>query len=208
MDIRIARIVGRSTVDGPGSRTVLFVQGCHGRCPGCQSPDLHDPMGGAWADIYTLARWLIGPGLPITISGGEPFYQAGAVANLVATIRGLSPEAHIVVYSGYTFEQLLKRNQYDHRVSDVLYLADVLVDGPYVADLDDDFMQWRGSSNQRAIDLRKSAWTATEVMDLVLLDWDSQVLTVTEAGEITGTAGEIGELFGDGSPTRMCGQVV
>jgi organic radical activating enzyme len=157
-------------------------------------------------DIYTLARQLIKAGLPVTISGGEPFNQARAVANLVATIRGLAPKTHIVVYSGYTFEQLLERDRWDHHVSNILYLADVLVDGPYVAELDDDFMQWRGSSNQRAIDLHKSTWTATEVIDLVLLDWDSQVLTVTESGEITGTAGQMTEIFGEGEPARMCGQ--
>jgi anaerobic ribonucleoside-triphosphate reductase activating protein len=204
--IRIADII-TSQVDGPGQRKVAYLQGCPIQCPGCQNRHLWDPEGGTEWETDDLAAALLDSGLPVTISGGEPMLQAGAVADLLAALRLQAPELHVIIYSGFQLEDLLEMGQAIPSIIDVLSQADILVDGPFVQDLDHDKVQWRGSSNQRPLNLHQTVWYAREIVCLELEDWDrSQTLIVDLDGDVIGTAGTMRELFDDTQPTRMCGQ--
>jgi len=208
--VRIAKIVRHSRVDGPGCRTVIFMQGCVLHCPGCQNKHLWPLDGGQEWDVHDLVSLIDGNGEepePITISGGEPFLQPEAMVALILELRLRCPSRHVIVYSGYTLEQLLEvAEDIDENIFHALALADVLVDGPYIRDLDHDRMQWRGSSNQRAIDL-VATLDQSRMHDPVLLDWDTPRITVTRSGSTIAAAGVMESFFGEaGQPTRMCGQ--
>ena len=152
--MRIANTVSDSIVDGPGIRFVVFTQGCPHRCPGCHNPATHDPAGGYAGDTETLLReFRKNPLLAgVTLSGGEPFCQAAECAALarIARERGLN----VWAYTGYTYERLLAGE-----VPDALALleqVDVLVDGPFVEAEKSYAALFRGSTNQRLIDVPKS----------------------------------------------------
>ena len=211
MQLNMRYIVRDSYVDGPGKRIVLYVQGCPIQCPGCQSRFLWNELDGAEMDTEAVVGELLSAKTPITISGGEPMAQAKAVADVLVKIRLQRPSAHIIVYSGFAFEDLLEMAQALPAIRDVLLLANVLVDGPFIQDQDDDFVQFRGSRNQRPIDLPRSLCVSDNGLEIgprgvVVLDWDTQVLTVTDGGDIVGTEGMMGELFSESTPNRMCGQ--
>jgi len=208
--MRIDKIVKRSYVDGPGARAVLYMQGCPIQCPGCHSPHRHDPDGGQEMAVDEIAARLLDTGLPVTISGGEPFLQAEQVADLLTALTVQRPDLHIVVYSGMVLEDLLTIAGAIPDVLTVLSIANVLVDGPYIAALDHDRMQWRGSGNQRVIDLDNTVYLGDGgivIGEPVLLDWETQVLAVTEDGsQIVGTEGMMAFLGLAGEPSRMCGE--
>ena len=151
--LRIAGVASESIVDGPGLRYVVFVQGCPLQCKGCHNPQTHDPEGGAVADIaQILAEIDANPLLSgVTFSGGEPFDQAEQLWELAEQVkaRGL----HLLIYSGYTFERLRDMARRDAAVLHLLTVADVLIDGPYMEDQRDLTLQFRGSRNQRIIDM-------------------------------------------------------
>jgi len=207
--IRIAAVPTTSNVDGPGRRRVVHVQGCPIHCPGCQNKHLWDPDGGLQYHVEDVAFMLLddGDGMPVTISGGEPFAQAEAVAKLLEIIRDHEPGLHVIVYTGFVLEDLLELAETIPAILDILNLVDILVDGPYIQALDHDKVQWRGSANQRPINLNGTCWFGTDVVDLALEDWDVQTLTIDLNGDVTGTAGTMSELFDDSAPTRRCGEV-
>ena len=140
--LRVAGCVSDSIVDGPGMRYVVFVQGCPHRCPGCHNPQTHDFAGGYPADPDEIVRQVKADPLMsgVTFSGGEPFCQPEALAALGERIRALGK--NIVIYSGYTFEQLLHIGERNPAV---------LVDGPYLEAERDLTLEYRGSRNQRLI---------------------------------------------------------
>jgi len=154
--IRIAGFNPESVVDGPGLRFVIYTQGCPHRCPGCQNPETWDPEGGHEVALDDLwARVQINPLLRgITLSGGEPFMQAGACAALAARARAAGLD--VVTYTGYTWEQLLVMAEEDSDVRALLALSDYLVDGPYLAAQRSLSLPFRGSRNQRFIDVARS----------------------------------------------------
>ena len=152
--MRIAGVMHESIVDGPGVRFVVFAQGCLHGCPGCHNPETWDPAGGEeWSarDLFKVIRKAPDKVKGVTLSGGEPFLQAGEMADLASLIRqrGLS----IAVYTGYVYEDLLDMAEADPEVGRLLLAADLLVDGPYVSALRDIGLRFRGSANQRAIDM-------------------------------------------------------
>lgn len=150
MKLRISGIAEDSIVDGPGMRIAIFAQGCGHGCPGCHNPDSHDPAGGTLTDTDQLVPLLDNPMLAgITLSGGEPFDQPAPMAVLAeeAHRRGLN----VWVYSGYLYEDLCSSPNPDVRA--LLDAADVLVDGPFRLELRSLALTYRGSSNQRIIDL-------------------------------------------------------
>ncbi len=153
MKIRIAGIVNDSIVDGPGFRFAVFTQGCPHRCPGCHNPQTHDFAGGRDADTgEILAQIRRNPLLDgLTLTGGEPFCQSAACLELAkgAHAAGLN----VWSYSGYSFEELLRGDD-DWRA--LLENIDVLVDGRFLIERRTLECRFRGSDNQRLIDVPKS----------------------------------------------------
>ena len=151
--IRIAGTVGESIVDGPGLRYTLFTQGCPHDCPGCHNPQTHDFSGGKDIDTSEiLAQIRKNPLLDgLTLTGGEPFCQCTACIALAqgAHAHGLN----VWCYSGYTFEELIN-GKAEWRL--LLQNIDMLVDGPFLLEKRSLDCRFRGSSNQRLIDVPKS----------------------------------------------------
>lgn len=153
--LRVSGIVPESIVDGPGIRFVVFVQGCPHRCPGCHNPQTHDFEGGRDMDIGEIAAQIEENPLlfGVTFSGGEPFSQPEALYELGLMVKEMGK--HLIIYTGYTIEQLLEMEKSRTYVGKLLRLADILIDGPYIESLRDLDLPFRGSSNQRIIDIRK-----------------------------------------------------
>lgn len=151
--LRIAGLVPESIVDGPGIRLALFVQGCPHGCAGCHNPASHDPAGGTVISVSNLlarisaARFIDG----VTFTGGEPFEQARPLALLAREI--LQMGLNLVIYSGYTFEELLEMSRRDPDVRHLLESGFLLIDGPYIENEKDLALPFRGSRNQRLLDL-------------------------------------------------------
>lgn len=154
--MRIAGIVQDSIVDGPGFRFALFTQGCSHNCEGCHNPQTHDFNGGTEMTVDEIVKKLLSNPLTdgITFSGGEPFEQASDCAEIakIARENGLN----VWAYSGYTFEQLLEKSKTDSGIARLLKLTDVLVDGPFVISEKSYDVSWRGSRNQRLINVPES----------------------------------------------------
>lgn len=155
MKIRIAGITEDSIVDGPGLRLTIFVQGCPHHCKGCHNPETWDSNGGALMDTDDIIALMDKNPLldGITLSGGEPFFQTDAceVLAIAAHSRGLN----VWCYTGYRWETLLDPYRADSAGA-LLPLIDVLVDGPFIESHRTLELPWRGSKNQRLIDVKKS----------------------------------------------------
>lgn len=151
--MRIANYIQDSIVDGRGLRFTLFTQGCPHRCPGCHNPDTHDFAGGREMSVDELASLVLSNPLTdgITFSGGEPFSQAEQCAELARRIRAKG--LNVWAYSGWTFEQLLSGTPAQQ---ELLGLCDVLVDGPFLLEKRSLNLKWRGSTNQRVLDVPQS----------------------------------------------------
>ena len=156
--LRLSGIIRESIVDGRGLRFVVFCQGCPHRCPGCHNPQTHDFSGGKTVSLDRILAEISKNNLlrGVTFSGGEPFCQAGAFAELARRIKKLPGHLDITVYSGYTYEQLAEMASGDPGVSELLAEADFLVDGPYLEKQRDLSLPFRGSRNQRYIDLNRT----------------------------------------------------
>lgn len=154
MEIKIAGIVKESIVDGPGIRYAVFVQGCPHRCPGCHNPQTHPFEGGSTATVEEVfADFQRDPILKgITLSGGEPFCQAAALAQLAALVHGAGKD--VAVFTGYVYEDLLRME--DPAVRALLDETDLLIDGPYLEAQRDLELHFRGSANQRLIDMPRT----------------------------------------------------
>ncbi len=150
--LRLSGIVEESIVDGPGLRYVLFTQGCPHHCQGCHNPQTHSLDGGFFLTAKAaLEQFDENPLLAgLTLSGGEPFLQAAALCGVAQGVceRGKT----VVTYTGYTFETLQEMAVRDPWVARLLDLTDLLIDGPYVEELRDLELPFRGSSNQRLLD--------------------------------------------------------
>ena len=150
-EIRISGIARDSIVDGEGIRLTVFTQGCPRRCPGCHNPETQPLVGGRTTTVGAVVAELDENPLltGLTLSGGEPFLQPGALLPLAraAHARGLD----VWSYTGFTLAEL--RAQGDTDVDALLEELDVLVDGDYREELRDLTLHFRGSRNQRVIDL-------------------------------------------------------
>ena len=152
--MKIFGLAQDSIVDGPGFRFACFVQGCPHGCPGCHNPDSHDPSGGREMTVEEVAAEMLGNPLTdgLTLSGGEPFAQAADWLRLAeaALSRGLS----VWSYSGWTFEHLRDEGTPEQKA--LLQALDVLIDGPFLLAERTLALPWRGSRNQRVIDVPAS----------------------------------------------------
>ena len=166
-DLRLAGIAHDSVTDGPGLRLVLFVQGCDRRCPGCHNPGTWDFAGGTAHSVRDLLGLVLrcGPVDGVTFSGGEPFYQAAPLAELGRHIkaRGYS----IVTYTGFLYEEILSEAPRRGGWLDLLTVTDLLVDGPFREGLRDSSLPYRGSLNQRFIDVPGSLQAGRVVQRMI-----------------------------------------
>ena len=149
--IQVLDILQETTVDGPGFRTSIYCAGCNHQCPGCHNPQSWDFKAGTPMSEDELLRVVLADEFAdVTFSGGDPMYQAEGFAQLARMIKEQSNKT-IWCFTGFRFEQLKDPAQWE-----LLRHVDVLVDGPYVAALRDTSLRFRGSSNQRLIDVQKS----------------------------------------------------
>lgn len=154
--IQICGIIRQSIVDGPGIRFVVFTQGCPHHCPDCHNPQSWPMEGGTFVTADRLLQEIRkNPTLQgLTLSGGEPTLQCEELLPLVREVKKMGLD--VVTFSGYTFEQLLQRCETEAALKEVLTLTDILVDGPYIKELRDLSLQYRGSKNQRLLDCSAS----------------------------------------------------
>lgn len=167
--LRLAGVARESIVDGPGLRFTVFAQGCPHQCQGCHNEGTHDFAGGNLTEIDTILREIDKNPLlsGVTFSGGEPFCQAEGFCILARHIK--DRDLHIVTFSGYTYEELLdlaKRPGIEgETIKELLDLTDLLIDGRFELALRDLTLCFRGSQNQRLIDMNKTRETGEIVLD-------------------------------------------
>lgn len=151
--IRIAGVVRESIVDGPGLRFTVFCQGCPHHCEGCHNMATHDFSGGYDCEISRILEAIDENPLldGVTFSGGEPMCQPEAFYNLAVQVkeRGLN----IVTYTGFTYEELITMGESNIGVKKLMGLTDILVDGRFILEERDLTLPFRGSANQRLIDM-------------------------------------------------------
>jgi len=136
------------SAEGPGLRTAIWVQGCSIRCNGCINPHLFNTRGGNSVDPEKIVLDALEAGVEgLTILGGEPFDQAAACASLARSARRLG--LGVICFTGYTRESL----EQDGDAAELIAAVDLLIDGPYIADLPEDRRALVGSTNQRFINL-------------------------------------------------------
>ncbi len=146
-------IVKESFVDGPGIRYAVFVQGCPHNCTGCHNKESHSFIDNKLVDTAEIAKdyksrsYLKG----LTLSGGEPFCQAAGLINLLSELK--DDKRDVIIYSGYTFEEILSLGEEEQKL---LGLCDILIDGKFVEEEKSLEISFRGSKNQRIIDIKKS----------------------------------------------------
>ncbi|MDR1328473.1 MAG: anaerobic ribonucleoside-triphosphate reductase activating protein [Oscillospiraceae bacterium] len=152
--MRVAGTVQESIVDGPGLRFTVFAQGCPHRCEGCHNPQTHDAHGGTERPVSDIISEMLKNPLTdgLTLSGGEPFAQAGDCAEIAEAAKKAG--LNVWIYTGYTFEELAGAG--DGGARRLLGFADVLVDGRFILAERTLEYPWRGSRNQRLIDVRRS----------------------------------------------------
>lgn len=150
MKIRILDILEETMMDGPGLRTSIYCAGCAHHCPGCHNPQSWDFAGGREVTVDELLEVIKSDEFAnVTFSGGDPLYQVEAFTELARRIKEETDKT-IWCYTGYTYEEVLA----DKRLSQILPYLDALVDGPFVEALRDTSLPFRGSSNQRIIQLK------------------------------------------------------
>ena len=150
--ISILSIVHDTMVDGPGFRTAIYCAGCPNHCPGCHNPQSWDIQNGTMTSTDEIMKEIMSdPFANVTFTGGDPMVQPEGFKELAQEIRKASNKT-IWCYTGYKFENLQKNPQQ----LALLQQIDVLVDGPFIEALRDKDLFFRGSSNQRIINVRKS----------------------------------------------------
>ena len=141
-------------VDGPGFRTSIYCAGCRHKCPGCHNPQSWAFDQGHEMSVEAIMKIIeADPYANVTFSGGDPMYQAAGFAELAREIHKRTNK-DIWCYTGFTFESLITQEQ-----RELLEQLDVLVDGPFIEKLRDPDLLFRGSSNQRLIDVQASLFS-------------------------------------------------
>lgn len=150
--LRLAGVVKESIVDGYGLRYVIFTQGCPHHCKGCHNPQTHDFNKGYLQDLASSYDEICKNPLlqGVTFSGGEPFIQAKNLSILAKHIKALGLD--LTIYTGFTYEELVQEKS----MKELLVLADILIDGKFILEQKDLSLKFKGSKNQRIIDVAKS----------------------------------------------------
>lgn len=151
--LRIAGIMKESIVDGPGIRFAIFCQGCPHDCEGCHNPSTHSFQDGEIVKISNILKYIDENPLiqGVTFSGGEPLCQVKPFLSLAKEVKNRN--LHLLIYTGYTIEELEIRMKKEHELEELLRTADHLIEGRFVQKLRNLSLLYRGSSNQRIIDL-------------------------------------------------------
>ncbi len=151
--LELSGIVSDSIVDGPGIRTAIFSQGCPHHCPGCHNPETWAFGCGTLIPVEAVVEIVRSNPLcrGVTFSGGEPFAQAEGFAKLAKLLKEQGYE--VASYSGYTFEELLKGSEAQRQL---LSAIDILIDGRFIQAQKSLEIAFRGSKNQRILDVKKS----------------------------------------------------
>ncbi|MBQ0061702.1 MAG: anaerobic ribonucleoside-triphosphate reductase activating protein [Bacteroidales bacterium] len=151
MTLQVIDISEGTSVDGPGLRTSIYFAGCTHHCNGCHNPQSWDAAAGKPMSIDEIIKVIDYNDFNVTFSGGDPFFQADAVAELAKAIKERLGK-NIWCYTGFTWEQLMHTPSY----LPLLEQIDVLVDSPFVLEKRNIELLFRGSDNQRIIDVKKS----------------------------------------------------
>ena len=166
MKIRLAtnEIQRDSIVDGEGIRSVIWTQGCIHNCKGCHNPETHSFQEGIFVEVDLIKEKInsLEGQDGITFSGGDPMEQPVACAEIAKHSKKLG--LNIWCYTGYTFEELLAKSKHIPAIKDFLNNIDVLVDGPFIISKFNPNLKWRGSANQRVIDVQASLASDTVVL--------------------------------------------
>ena len=157
MEIRLARsLQPDSIVDGRGIRTVIWTQGCSHNCKGCHNPETHSFNAGFLVNTEEVKKqikelkWQDG----ITLSGGDPLFQIDACLDISEFCQSIG--LNVWCYTGFTFEQLLEMSKKDPNLYKLLQNIDVLVDGKFIQEQKSLNLYFKGSKNQRILDLKES----------------------------------------------------
>lgn len=160
--MRIAGTLTHSLVNGEGWRFVIFTQGCPHHCPGCQNPETHDPQEGKEISLDELKKEMAEQKQKltdgVTFSGGDPFLQSEACAELAEYAHSIGLD--VWAYTGWIYEDLLQ----DACKRGFLEKVDILVDGPFLLEQKSENCKFRGSTNQRIIDVKKSLSTGKVIL--------------------------------------------
>lgn len=162
--IRLSGIAYESLVNGPGIRRVFFSQGCKHNCKGCFNQDTHDFNGGEQMVIDDLIKETLNNPIikGVTFSGGDPFERAEEFSYMAREFK--KSGLNIWCYSGYTFEEIIEKSKLNKDFRELINNIDVLVDGKFIEEEKDEEIKYRGSRNQRIIDVKKSLETRQVVI--------------------------------------------
>lgn len=152
-----------SVVDGLGIRSVIWTQGCPHNCFGCHNPGTHDSSGGKEYQIDDIIKRLIKENKNVTFSGGDPFFQPKECTLIAKELK--NNKLNLWAYTGWTFEELLKRGETEPSIIDFLSYLDRLVDGPFIMAKRNLDIPFRGSTNQRIIIVPESLKSKTAIID-------------------------------------------
>ena len=148
--LRVLRIVEGTSVDGPGLRTAIYFAGCRHACPGCHNPQSWDFAGGEEYSLTQLTEAIAEARFDVTFTGGDPMYLAEELVPLAEAVQAMGRT--LWCYTGFTYEEVMA----DAAMRRLAERVDVLVDGPYEAAKRELSLLFRGSSNQRLIDMAAS----------------------------------------------------
>lgn len=164
--VRLSGIAYESLVNGPGMRRVFFSQGCKHNCEGCFNPDTHDFNGGEELDMDSLIEdTLSNPMIKgVTFSGGDPLERALEFSYMAKAFKKAG--LNVWCYTGYTFEYIIENMKLNNFLKELIENIDVLVDGRFELSKKDDSLRFRGSKNQRIVDVKRSL----EKEEIVILD--------------------------------------
>lgn len=154
--IRLSGIAYESLVNGPGMRRVYFSQGCKHNCLGCFNPDTHDFNGGEELDMDKLIEDTVNNPIlkGVTFSGGDPLEKAEEFSYMAKAFK--KSGLNIWCYTGYTFEEIIENMKFNRYLKELMENIDVLVDGKFEINKKDEGLRFRGSSNQRIIDVQET----------------------------------------------------
>lgn len=165
MKIRIANIINDSIVDGPGIRLTVFVQGCVHSCHNCHNPSTHDLNGGELIDTDEIIEMLSDNPLldGITFSGGEPLLYAEELSKIAEKAKEMN--LNVIVYTGYLWEEIMESFS---KYAPLINKTDYVIDGVFVENLKSLEIKFRGSKNQRIINVQESLKNGKCIGE----DWD------------------------------------